>query len=58
MTKFLSEKEATTKFGMLIGKGIGKFISKPIKNKIGKQWKRNSLLLKKHNVMSGGYKKW
>ena len=40
-SKFLSEKEATRKFGMLVNKGIGKFITKPIKNPIGKRWIKN-----------------
>ena len=45
-SKFLSEKEATKKFGMLIGKGIGKFIKRKIKNPIGKQWINNQKILK------------
>ena len=49
-SKFLSEKEATKKFKMLVGKGIGKFISKPVKNKIGKQWIKNQLVLKKQGL--------
>ena len=46
----LDEKQATKKFSMLIKKGIGKFISKPIKNNIGKQWIKNQLVLKKKGL--------
>ena len=49
-SNFLSEKEATKKFNMLIKKGVGKFISKPIKNKFGKQWIKNQMLLKKKGL--------
>ena len=46
----LNEKAATRKFNMLIKKGIGKFISKGIKNPIGKLWQKNQLFLKKKGV--------
>ena len=46
----MDEKEATKKFTMLIKKGIGKFISKPIKNPKGKQWIKNQLILKKKGL--------
>ena len=46
----LDEKSATKKFEMLIKKGIGKFIKKPIKNPIGKQWIKNQKLLKKQGI--------
>ena len=49
-SKFLNEKEATKKFNMLVKKGVGKFISKPVKNKIGKQWIKNQLILKKQGL--------
>ena len=49
-SQFLNEKAAVKKFNMLIKKGIGKFISKPIKNNIGKQWIKNQLLLKKKGL--------
>ena len=42
----LDEKQAQKKFSMLVKKGIGKFINKPIKNPIGKQWIANQKLLK------------
>jgi predicted kinase len=45
-SKFLSEKEAIEKFEKLVKQGVGKFISKPNKNPIGKQWKKNQLFLK------------
>ena len=47
-----SEETAKKKFTMLVGKGIGKFIKKGIRNKIGKIWIKNMLKLKK-----AGYKK-
>ena len=49
-SKFMDEKSATKKFEMLIKKGIGKFIGKPIKNPKGKQWIKNQLVLKKKGV--------
>ena len=36
--KFLDEKTATSRFKMLVGKGIDKFLKKPIKSKVGKDW--------------------
>lgn len=38
--KFLDEKTATSRFKMLVGKGIDKFLKKPIKSKVGKAWLR------------------
>ena len=49
-SKHLSEEAAVSKFEMLVKKGIGKFIGKPIKNPIGKQWVKNMLTLKKHGL--------
>ena len=49
-SKFLDEKQAQTKFSMLVKKGVGKFISKGIKNKIGKKWFKNQLILKKQGL--------
>ena len=49
-SKFLDEKQAQSKFSMLVKKGVGKFISKGIKNKIGKKWFKNQLILKKAGV--------
>ena len=46
----LDEKSAIKKFTMLIKKGIGAFIKKPIKNPIGKKWIKNQLLLKKQGL--------
>ena len=43
---YLSEKAATQKFNMLVKKGIGSFIKKPIKNYRGKQWIEKQLILK------------
>jgi len=42
----LSPKQAEKKFNMLVKKGIGKFIKKPIKNYRGKNW------IKKQKIMS------
>ena len=49
-SKFLDEKSAMKKFNMLIKKGIGKFIKKPIKNPKGKQWIANQKLLKRKGI--------
>ena len=38
--KFLDEKTATSRFKMLVSKGIDKFLKKPIKSKVGKTWLR------------------
>ena len=45
-SKFLSEKEAQSKFGRLTKKYIDKFIKKPIKNIIGKKWVQHNLALR------------
>ena len=49
-SKFLDEKAAIKKFDMLIKKGVGKFISKGVKNPIGKKWMKNQLVLKKQGI--------
>ena len=46
-SKFLSEKEANKKFNMLVTKGVGKFMKKPIKNKLAKKWVEKQKVLKK-----------
>ena len=38
------------KFEMLVKKGISKFLSKGIKNPIGKKWLKNQLVLKKQGI--------
>ena len=43
----LSPKAAQKKFNMLVGKGISKFIKRPIKNKQAKKWIEKQKLLKK-----------
>jgi len=43
----LNSKQALRKFNMLVGKGIGKFIKKPIKNAIAKKWVKKQQILKK-----------
>ena len=45
-SKFLSEKDAQKKFGMITKKYINNFIKKPIKNPKGKKWVKNNLILK------------
>jgi len=42
----LSPKQATKKFNMLVKKGIGKFIKKPVKNYRGKQWIEKQKIMK------------
>ena len=56
-SKFLDEKQATAKFGMLINQGVGKFITRPIKNPIGKQWIKNQKILVKNKSRWAGIKK-
>ena len=43
----LNPKQAVKKFNMLVGKGISKFIKRPIKNKQAKKWIDKQKLLKK-----------
>ena len=45
-SKFLSEKDAQKKFGMITKKYINNFIKRPIKNPKGKQWVKNNIKLK------------
>ena len=45
--KFQDEKQATKRFGMLVKQGLGKFISKPLKNKRGLSWIRKNKILGK-----------
>jgi len=42
----LSPKQAEKKFNMLVKKGIGKFIKKPVKNYRGKQWVEKQKIMK------------
>ena len=42
----LSEKAAIKKFTMLVKKGIGKFIRKPVKNFRGKKWIKKQQIMK------------
>ena len=42
----LSPKQATKKFNMLVKKGIGSFVKKPVKNYRGKKWVERQLILK------------
>ena len=43
----LNPKQAQKKFNMLVGKGISKFIKRPIKNKQAKKWIEKQKLLRK-----------
>jgi predicted kinase len=45
--KFQDEKQATKRFGMLVKQGLGKFISRPLKNKRGLSWIRKNKILGK-----------
>ena len=45
--QYQSEQEATKRFNMLVGQGLGKFIRKPIKNKRGQAWIRHNKILGK-----------
>jgi predicted kinase len=45
-SNFLNPEQAEKKFGMLTKKYVNKFISKPIKNRIGKAWVKHNLLLR------------
>ena len=45
-SKFLNPDDAQKKFGMITKKYINKFISKPIKNHIGKKWVQHNLTLR------------
>ena len=42
-----NHSEAVKKFNMLVGKGISKFIKRPIKNKQALKWIEKQKLLKK-----------
>ena len=46
----LAEKAAEKKFKMLVKKGIGKFIRKPVKNYRGQNWVKKQKLLKKEVI--------
>jgi hypothetical protein len=46
----LSPKQAQKKFNMLVTKGIGKFIKKPIKSKVAKKWIQKQQILKKSGI--------
>ena len=41
----LTPKEAQQKFNMLAKKGIDKFLKRPIKNKIAKEWVKKQKIL-------------
>ena len=43
--EYQDEKAAQKRFGMLVKKGLGKFIKQPIKNKRGQAWVRHNKIL-------------
>ena len=45
-SKHLSDEEAEAKFVPLVTKVVRKFVSKPIKNKLGKMWVKKQKLLR------------
>ena len=47
-SKFLSEKAAQSKFKKIMGDGVDSFVSKPVKNPIGKTWIKNNKKLVKN----------
>jgi len=47
-SKFLSEKAAQSKFKKIMGDGVDSFVSKPVKNPIGKTWIKNQKKLVKN----------
>ena len=47
-SKFLKPKAAQTKFAKIMGQGIDKFVTKPVKNPIGKTWIKNQTKLVKN----------
>ena len=52
--KHLSPKQARKKFNMLVSKGIGKFIKRPMKNKIAKMWVDKQKIVKESIGLVGG----
>jgi len=47
-SKFLKPKQAQAKFAKIMGNGIDKFVTKPVKNSIGKTWIKNQKKLVKN----------
>ena len=47
-SKFLEPKQAQSKFAKIMGDGINKFVTKPVKNPIGKTWVKNQTKLVKN----------
>ena len=47
-SKFLKPKQAQTKFAKIMGDGLNKFVTKPVKNPIGKTWIKNQKKLVKN----------
>ena len=49
--KHLKPEQAEKKFKMLVGQGIDKFLSKPIKNKQAKKWIEKQKLIPKKDLI-------
>ena len=47
-SKFLEPKQAQAKFAKIMGAGLDKFVTKPVKNPIGKTWIKNQKKLVKN----------
>ena len=47
-SKFLKPKQAQAKFAKIMGDGVNKFVTKPVKNSIGKTWVKNQTKLVKN----------
>ena len=47
-SKFLKPEQARAKFSKIMGDGINQFITKPIKNPVGKNWIKNQKELVKN----------
>ena len=47
-SKFLKPKQAQARFAKIMGDGINKFVTKPVKNPIGKTWVKNQTKLVKN----------
>ena len=47
-SKFLEPKQAQAKFAKIMGAGLDKFVTKPVKNPIGKTWIKNQTKLVKN----------
>ena len=49
-SKFLEPKQAQAKFAKIMGAGLDKFVTKPVKNPIGQKWVQDQFKLKKAGI--------